>query len=76
MSYHTFVTVGVCIALAAALGSAFMKFTSHQFVNNPAESAYHGTSTREEASEKAENTAERQRRMMDDLKSRMERLKR
>ncbi len=75
MSYHTFVSIAVVIALAIALGSALVKTTSRQFAHDPAKPAYQGSSVREQSSERAENTAERQRRMMEDLKSRIERNK-
>lgn len=75
MSYHTFVSISACIVLAIAIGNAFIKSTTSQFSKDPAKTSYHGSSVREQASQKAEDTAERQRRMMDNLKDRMERNK-
>ncbi|MBF0387474.1 MAG: hypothetical protein HQL20_06420 [Candidatus Omnitrophica bacterium] len=76
MNYQTLVSIGVCIALAIAIGSAFIKLTSSQFTKSPAEQSFQGASVREQASQRAESTAERQRRMMENLKDRMERNKR
>ncbi len=65
----------VSILIAAALSSLFLKTTSRGFSNDPSQSIYKGQDIRQESSQRIEELAERQRRMMESRKDRLERIK-
>ncbi|MBF0593540.1 MAG: hypothetical protein HQL22_01085 [Candidatus Omnitrophica bacterium] len=75
MGYHTAITISVFIILAAAIGNGIVKNASRHFADDPTVNAYQGDAIRQQVSEKTQETAERQRRMMENVKTRMERNK-
>ena len=74
MNLFTLLMITAGIILASMFGSTFIRVTSRPFSNDPAgQSAVQGESARQQASRMAEDTAERQRHMMETMKSRIDR---
>lgn len=75
MNTPVFLAIVLAVILASVLGNAFMKATTKQFSNTSTDTAFQGEAIRKEASQKADDTNERQRQMMENMKSRIDRNK-
>ena len=75
MLANIFLILGVALVIALVTFHGFVKNAGQGFSADPASSSYQGQAIREEASQKAEDTADRNRRLIDNLKDRMNRNK-
>jgi len=68
MGSNIFLIIGICAVLGFALFNSFVAGTAKTFSINPSSSATQGKAIREEASEQATDTAEKNRRLMEKVR--------
>ena len=73
MGSYIFLIIGFCALLGFGIFNAFIAGSGKSFSSDPA--AYQGQGLREEASQHAEDTAEKNRRLMETMRERMDRNK-